>query len=261
MKKTVENVGSNGPAFDRRKLIIGGVNVLALSAAGYSLYKIGKYKDGIRKILEAHNIPRSSPNSISADPALRAMIQENFDVIAGNASFEDAKIVGVGEMHHYFSDQSEENKEHQKKSLNGLSRNIAFFEKTAKDKDHILVEGEDHTVAERKISKTMVMKYPWMAGIYKKDILVSGWDDGATYKNTPVLPLRESAMLRNERGMIPALIERARTRQGKIFMMCGVAHLMDDPRVDAALEKEKIPYLLLGEKNSVAFAREEAKRM
>lgn len=245
--------GSNGGMFLNRRRMLTALAAVAAGSSSYLAWNAFQRRKEVDELLRARGIPRSSPAVVSRVDETRELLEKHFAVIAGNAPLEEAKVVGIGEIHHSFGDAyglTEGEKEKTWVAANAIGKMLGAV---VRDGDHFLLEALDRGQPDLRPMGPMVMEYPWMIGIRKKQITVGGWDDLPT-KNDASLSLREGAMLRNERGMIPAIVENARKRRGRVFAVAGVGHFLDDPRVDGTLEKENIPYLLLGEKAALNAA-------
>jgi hypothetical protein len=235
------------PRFNRRLWMI---NAGIWAVAGAVTWNTHRIKQNARREVEelfaVEKYPRSTPETLSADPEFQKMLEKNFKVIAGNASYEDAKVIGIGEVHFLNVLRGSVDKEMRKKAFVSANTIGRMFSDTAKSGDHFLLEGIDRR-REVPPKKSLPLTYPWTIGLYDRDdITMSGWDDLKAMDDTTLL-IPESAKIRNEKGMIPAIYESIEQHSGKTFVVAGAGHFVNDPRIDESLEKAKIPYLILGE--------------
>lgn len=195
---------------------------------------------------------RPQPPMLSSDPKLRAFLEEHFDVIAGNASIEDARVVGLGEFH--FRMKKGTDKEEQMIGFRSMTQLAKTLQKVAKAGDHVLIEGLN---PERGVMRPSIMLHPSLAFIERRPgITVSGWDNEKLIAESDDATVRAKGRERNALALYPSIIQRTQSQKtGYIFVTSGVAHFTDDARIDDAMEKEKIPYILLGEKSAMQQAR------
>lgn len=245
--------GSNGGMFLNRRRLLTALASVAAGSSSYLAWNTYQRKKDADALLRARGIPRSSPEIVSRIAGTRELLEKHFAVIAGNAPLEDAKVLAIGEIHHSFGNAYGLPEEEKKKTWTAANAIGSLLGDVVADGDHVLLEAIDRGQPDFRPMGPMVMEYPWMMRIRKKDITIGGWDDLAV-KNDASIPLREGALLRNERGMVPAIIDNARARAGRIIVVAGVGHFTDDPRVDAAMQGRDIPYLILGEKLALETA-------
>ncbi len=258
---------SEGPAqsgvsqFNRRMWIANaGLCLVAGAVALKTKCNRDNARQQMRELLVHGEFPRSQPEKLSGDPEFDKELREKFEVIAGSASYEDAKVIGIGELHFLNAVQDKSRKEHARKAFVAANIIAQTLDSQVKEGDHFLLEGLDWRNKNMPPRRSMPLTYPWAIGLHdRKDITFGGWDDVAI-KNDASLSMPVSSKLRNEQGMIPAIAESVHANKGKTYVVAGVRHFTDDPRIDQSLEKEGIPYLILGEKFALEITREVAKK-
>ena len=256
-----------------------GVNAVVISAAAYKGCELAEQRNKLDalnaerqrlrdEISKLKKKSRPMPEHVANDPELRAFLEERFEVVAGTATIEDAKVICWGDYHFIWQKSMRDlvKPEDVKLGLRSVNTIAMGMKKTLNDGDHVLMEGAGPEENLNAIPQDMrPLIYPGFIATYMRNFTMSGWDDKelvqqhlAAIRRGDLSASQKLLLKRDDAHLYPNIIEAARTHDGKIHVVAGVAHLDDDPRIDAALQEEDIPYIILASKEAQDKRRERA---